>query len=138
MNTNELRTLIDDLRRAAEGALLGVGYYEDDEYEMVYTGTDLYERYPAEKIDEIARDMVLEGLSDDHHERLLYDFGGLSATIRSFDRGVTVHVPLDGRSGLGFGLDDPSLTLAGTLLDRCLAFADAHEEPGGNTALADD
>lgn len=136
MDTDWLRPLIEALQRDADGSLLGVGYYEETDYEMVHARTDLDERYPPEKIDEIARDMVLEGLADDHHERLLYDFGDLSATIRSFDRGTTVHVPFGNQCGLGFGLDDDaSLALAGTLVDRCLAFVADHER---TVAVAED
>lgn len=130
MDTDWLRPLVDDCRQKAGTALLGVGYYEDADYEMVYARADLDERYPAERVDEIARDMVLEGLADDHHEQLLYDFGKLSATVRSFESGVTVHVPLGERRGLGLGLDDASFALAGALVDRCQAFADEGERDG--------
>jgi hypothetical protein len=112
---------------------LGVGYYDGSSYEVLYTRCDFAERYPPERIEEIACDMALESVSDEHQEQLLYDFGRLEATIRQFEGGLSIHVPVGRGRGFGVGVEGRSLPLVESLIGYCTAFAAEHDRAEGRT-----
>lgn len=125
------------LREEAGDALLGVGYYDGMSYEILYMRGDFGERYSPERIEEIAHDLALESVSGDYQEQLLYDFGRLEATIRQFEGGLSIHVPIGSGRGFGIGLEGRSLPLADSLIGYCRAFVAESNGPNEPEALVE-
>jgi hypothetical protein len=115
--------LVSELRTIADDAVLGIGIYEGGDYEVLFIRDDFAERYTREQLDEIARDMYLEGVSVEYQQQILNDMGDLNATIRLFDGGASVNVPLSANAGLGLGLDETAdCATIDELVDRGIAF----------------
>jgi hypothetical protein len=115
--------LVADLRGIADGTVLGIGLYEGGDYEVLFIRPDFAERYSQDRLDEIARDMYLEGVSVEYQEQMLSDMGDLNATIRLFEGATSINVPLSENAGVGVGLDgDATLSMVGDIVDRCVAF----------------
>jgi hypothetical protein len=98
------RTLVEPLRDRAGTALRAVGYHEADAWDVAYLRDDLQRQYGDADKDDIARDLVMTGLSGSRQEAL-YGLGELEATVRLFDHGLVVHVPADEQSGYFVSLD---------------------------------
>lgn len=118
--------LVSDLRSIADDAVLGIGVYDGGDYDVLFIRDDFARRYAQDRLDEIARDMYLEGVSVEYQQQMLNDMGDLNATIRLFDGGTSINVPLSENAGVGVGLDaTASLSIVGEIVDRCVAFREA-------------
>jgi hypothetical protein len=121
--------LVSDLRSIADDAVLGIGVYDGGDYDVLFIRDDFAQRYAQDRLDEIARDMYLEGVSVEYQQQMLKDMGDLNATIRLFDGGTSINVPLSENAGVGIGLDDTaSLSVVGDIVDRCVDFREAQYE----------
>ena len=116
--------MVERLRATADEALLGVGRYDADQFEVLYISENFATRYPMDKLGDIAQDMYLEHISSEHQENLLYDFGELHATIRLFEGGAAFHVPTGETTGFGFGIEMEAMSDAVDLVDICLDYTD--------------
>lgn len=116
--------MVERLRTAADEAVLGVGRYDADQFEILYLSERFATRYSMDKLGDIAHDMYLEHISSQYQENLLYDFGDLHATIRLFESGAVFHVPTGETTGLGFGIEMEAMSEATALVDICLDYAD--------------
>ncbi|MFC7166843.1 DUF7522 family protein [Halospeciosus flavus] len=110
-------TLATACRERAGDALLGIGYYEEGDYEVLYLQEGYEDVYTAERVHDIARDAYLENLSEEFQESLYHEFGCIRATIRLFEGGIVVHARLTDQRGLVFGVADSSLNIVEELLD---------------------
>lgn len=121
--TDSVDTLVSDIRDIVADRLLGVGRYHGGDYEVLFISEEFAARYDEERLDEIARDMYLEGVSVEYQQQILDDMGDLNATIRLFEGGMSINVPLSEDAGLGIGLGgDMNLAAVGELVDRCVAY----------------
>ncbi|MFC5368516.1 hypothetical protein [Salinirubrum litoreum] len=121
--------LVSDLRSIADDAVLGIGVYDGGDYDVLFIRDDFAQRYAQDRLDEIARDMYLEGVSVEYQQQMLNDMGDLNATIRLFDGGTSINVPLSENAGVGVGLDDTaSLSEVGDIVARCVDFREAQYE----------
>jgi hypothetical protein len=121
--------LVSDLRTIAADAVLGIGVYDGGDYDVLFIRDDFADRYAQDRLDEIARDMYLEGVSVEYQQQMLNDMGDLNATIRLFEGGTSINVPLSENAGIGIGLDDTaSLSAVGDLVDRCITFRERRAE----------
>jgi hypothetical protein len=121
--TSQYDELLSDFRTVAGDSILGVGIYDGGDYEVLHIRGDFAERYSEDRLDEIARDMYLEGVTVEYQEQMLYDLGDLGATIRLFEGGTSINVPLAENAGIGIGLDAESdLSTVQRLVDRCVGF----------------
>lgn len=115
--------LVADLRDIADDTVLGIGVYEDGDYEVLFIRPDFADRYAEDRLDEIARDMYLEGVSVEYQQQMLSDMGDLNATVRLFEGATSINVPLSESAGVGVGLDDEAtISMVGDIVDRCVAF----------------
>ncbi|WP_101295392.1 hypothetical protein [Halegenticoccus soli] len=122
--STDFAPLVDRAREVAGEALLGVGRYDGDSYEVLYISAEFAARYPAERLEKIAHDMYLEHLSNEYQKTLLYDFGELHATVRLFDGGIAIHVPMSESTGVAFGVEATTLSVAEDLVRACREYAD--------------
>jgi hypothetical protein len=122
--------LVSDLQTIAGDAILGIGVYDGGDYDVLFISDDFAQRYAQDRLDEIARDMYLEGVSVEYQQQMLNDMGDLNATVRLFEGGTSINVPLSENAGVGVGLDHTaSLSAVGDIVTRCGAF---REEWAGN------
>lgn len=89
--------------------LRSVVYYGPDEYERVLNRSDVLPVYTSPELEEIVDDVRLEGLTRRRQEDL-HGFGGLTCTVRCFDRGVVMHLPHDDQHGTVIIMDYAAAT----------------------------
>lgn len=123
----DFESLVERMRTHVGDALLGLGWYDTDSYEVIYVSDNFATRYPEDKLADIAHDMYLEHISGEYQETLLYDFGELRGTLRLFEEGVAFHVPTGETTGFGFGVEIEAMPEAVALIDVCLEFADEQQ-----------
>lgn len=115
--------LVSDLQTIAGDAILGIGVYDGGDYDVLFINDDFAERYAQDRLDEIARDMYLEGVSVEYQQQMLSDMGDLNATVRLFEGATSINVPLSENAGVGVGLDGAAtISMVGDIVDRCVAF----------------
>ncbi|WP_129114486.1 hypothetical protein [Halegenticoccus tardaugens] len=120
---SDFAPLVERVEEVVGDALLGVGRYDGGSYEVLYISDGFAERYPEDRLEEIARDMYLEHLSNEYQKTLLYDFGELNATVRLFDRGLAIQVPTSDSTGFAFGIERAALPVVDELVDACRTLA---------------
>lgn len=96
--------LVEQLEDRVGSALRAVAHHEDDDWTIACLRDDLRAEHADAEKDDIAEDLVLTGLAAKRQEHL-YGLGSLEATVRLFEDGFVLHVPVDDRSGYFVSLE---------------------------------
>lgn len=103
----------------AEEFVRSVGYYTDEEYELVYMREDVAAQYTEDELQAVIDDLRLEGLATPRQESL-YVLGKLNCTVRCFNAGVVMHFPHDRTSGTVAVLEYDAATQLHSFIAGCL------------------
>lgn len=97
--TDATPELVAALRDRAGDDVRVVGTHDDSDWEIAYMRDDLRDAYSTASVDDIADDLVFDALGVEQQESL-YELGDLRATVRLFDDGFVVHVPVADHEGV--------------------------------------
>ncbi len=100
------RETAEYVRSQMHDAVRGVFYYDDGGSEVIYLRDDLKELYDGSKARGVLEDLVFENVGDPPRLEKLYPLGELRSTVRRFDDGFLVHVPVDRGTGIAVTLGD--------------------------------
>lgn len=103
--TDKSDDLVATLHGRVGDALRVVGSHDDSNWDIAYMRSDLSDAYSTESVNDIADDLVFDAIGVQKQESL-YELGNLRATIRLFDDGFVVHVPVADDSGYLVSLDE--------------------------------
>ncbi|WP_232701509.1 DUF7522 family protein [Halobacterium wangiae] len=103
--TEARSSLVDSLHEHVDDSLRIVGYHGGNSWTVDYVREDLQGTYETDVVDEIADDLLLNVVANERQETL-YELGDMRATVRLFDQGFVVHVPLGQRDGCLVSVDD--------------------------------
>ncbi|PSQ58088.1 hypothetical protein BRD18_06525 [Halobacteriales archaeon SW_7_71_33] len=118
--------LCEFLQHRAGDLLRAVGYYDGEEYELLYLRDDLQSQYTPAEIGAIAEELRRE------HEGLTasetsYRLGELNCSIVTYDEGVVMQFPHDESTGTLVTLDPEAARQLVGFVDRCLAWIEESE-----------
>jgi hypothetical protein len=99
------RDLVPELRGHLDDGLRVVGTHDESTWNIQYIRDDVADAYGDDSIEEIANDLVFDVLNIQQQESL-YELGAHRATLRLFEDGFVVHVPIDSREGCLVSLDE--------------------------------
>ena len=119
MSRAKSNKLSEYLRNRADEFVRSVGYYNADDYELVYLREDVAAQYTEEELQAVVDDLRLEGLAAPQQEDL-YVLGKLNCTVRCFNRGVVMHFPHDRTSGTVAIMEYDAATQLHSFIAGCL------------------
>lgn len=97
--------IVASLRSGAGDSLRTVARFAPTESVILYARTDVPADYDDSTLEDIGNDLVLESLASTWQESL-YELGDLDATVRIFDEGTVVAVPVSERKGYLASVDE--------------------------------
>ena len=109
--------IVASLRSGAGDSLRTVSYFSASENRVLYARTDVGHVYDEPDLDAIGDDLVLEALSKPQQESL-YELGDLRATVRVFEEGTVVAVPVSPSRGYAASVDEACPLPARDLVER--------------------
>ena len=109
--------IVASLRSGAGDSLRTVTHFSARESTVLFSRTDVDGDYEDHDLTAIGDDLVLEALSKPQQESL-YELGDLRATIRVFDEGTVVAVPVSASRGYAASVDDSCPLPARDVVER--------------------
>lgn len=94
------RETAEYVRSQMADAVRGVFYYDRSESKVIYLRDDVRDHYDGSHAQRVLDDLVLESVGDPPRLRDLYPMGELRSTVRRFEEGFLVHVPVDSGAGI--------------------------------------
>lgn len=101
---DQLSILADALADDLDGALIGVGYHRDGDWEPVYMRPDFAERFTEEQKARMANEVILDGLLKTAEETV-WGFGSMQFKLLRFEEAYIAHVPISDTEGVAVGID---------------------------------
>ena len=117
MPRERVEGLAEYLRDRTGEYLRGVGFYDAEEYEVLYVRPDLH----RETLDaEIAR--MVEHLRNESRarEQHAFPYGGLDGTVRSFEEAIVMHFPFSQERGAVVTLDTEAARQMTDFMRECI------------------
>lgn len=109
--------IVASLRSGAGDSLRTVTHFSASESTVLFSRSDVQADYDGPDIRAIGDDLVLEALSKPQQESL-YELGDLRATVRVFDHGTVVAVPVSASRGYAASVDESCPLPATDLVER--------------------
>lgn len=109
--------IVASLRSGAGDSLRTVSYFSASEHTVLYARTDVHGDYDETGLDAVGDDLVLEALSKPQQESL-YELGDLRATVRVFEEGSVVGVPISPSRGYAASVDESCTLPARDIVER--------------------
>lgn len=111
--------LTEFLREYVGDHLRSVIHYDEEQSEVLFVREDVADKYTADEIDQVVRDVRLEAVEKPHQESL-YAHGPLNVTVRCFEDAVEMHFPHDETSGTAVALDGEVFAIHNTFIGQCM------------------
>jgi hypothetical protein len=122
MVTTNVERFTDHLCDRLGDDLRSVGWYTDDEYEVVYARDDVIDQYSDEDVAEVFRDLGIESLEKGMLEEM-YEHGRLNCTIRCFEGAIEMHFVANRGEGLAVALEPAAFVAHETFIGECMRLA---------------
>lgn len=122
MAADNVERFTDHLQDRLGDDLRSVGWYAEDEYEVVYARDDVIEEYTAEEIEDVFRDLGVESLEKDLLEDM-YGHGRLNCTVRCFEEAIEMHFVADQGEGIAVALEPAAFIAHETFIGECMRLA---------------
>jgi transcription initiation factor IIE alpha subunit len=117
MHRERAEDLTDFLKERVGEYLRGVGFYDADEYEVLYVRQDLRRESLKEDIDRMMDRLRQETRPK---ENRAFPFGELDGTVRSFEEAVVMHFPLPQEHGAVVTLDPEAARQLNDFMRECV------------------
>lgn len=101
---DRLSVLAETLAGELDGALIGVGYHRDGDWEPIYMREDFAKQFTEEQKEQMANEVILDGLLKTAEETV-WGFGSMRFKLLSFEEAYIAHIPISDTEGLAVGVD---------------------------------
>ncbi|WP_137286194.1 DUF7522 family protein [Halorussus salinisoli] len=105
------------LRETTGEYLRGVGFYDADDYEVLYVRPDLRRETLESEIERMVSHLRNESRA---REQRAFPYGDLDGTVRSFEDAVVMHFPLPQEHGAIVTLDTDAARQLNEFMSECI------------------
>lgn len=117
MARERVEGLVEFLRDSSGEYLRGVGFYDADDYEILYVRPDLERETLESEVDRMVSRLRQESRV---RERRAFPYGEFDGTVRSFEEAVVMHFPLPQERGAVVTLDTGAARQLNGFMRECI------------------